>query len=113
MFSPGQETNLGNIPAISRSSANMRPIVAAAAKRGLAVGLYSISDVSGCPMSPDVAADLVAGRAASNIVAIKVTEANYENSTLRFLDDPRLAHLEDRAGLGSASRSRSARWPAA
>jgi dihydrodipicolinate synthase/N-acetylneuraminate lyase len=86
--------NLGSNPSDEQIAANMRPIVAGAAKRGLAVGLYSISDVSGCAMSPDVAADLVAGQGGDNIVAIKVTEASYENSTLRFLDDPRLAHLK-------------------
>ncbi len=86
--------NLGANPSDQRIADNMRPIVSGAAKRGLAVGLYSISDVSGCPMSPAVAADLVAGEGGGNIVAIKVTEASYENSTLRFLDDPRLAHLK-------------------
>lgn len=86
--------NLGANPSAEQIAANMRPIVTGAAKRGLAVGLYSISDVSGCAMSPDVAADLVAGQGGDNIVAIKVTEASYENSTLRFLDDPRLAHLK-------------------
>jgi dihydrodipicolinate synthase/N-acetylneuraminate lyase len=87
-------TNLGSNPSDQAIVDNMRPIVAGAARRGLAVGLYSISDVSGCPMSPDVAAELVTGPAGENIVAIKVTEANYENSTLKFLDDPRLAHLK-------------------
>lgn len=86
--------NLGTNPSDEQIVANMRPIVEGAAQRGLAVGLYSISDVSGYPMSPDVAAELVAGPGGENIVAIKVTEANYENSTLRFLDDPRLAHLK-------------------
>lgn len=87
-------TNLGSNPSDRAIVENMRPIVAGAAKRGLAIGLYSISDVSGCPMSPDVAADVVAGPGGDSIVAIKVTEADYENSTLRFLDDPRLAHLK-------------------
>jgi dihydrodipicolinate synthase/N-acetylneuraminate lyase len=87
-------TNLGFNPTDEAIVANMRPLVAGAAERGLAVGLYSISDVSGCPMSPDVAAELVAGPGGDHIVAIKVTEANYENSTLRFLDDLRLAHLK-------------------
>jgi len=87
-------TNLGANPTDAQIAENMRPIVAGAAKRGLAVGLYSISDVSGCPMSPDVAADLVAGEGGDNIAAIKVTEADYDNSTLLFLDDPRLAHLK-------------------
>lgn len=87
-------TNLGANPTDQQIAENMRPIAEGAAKRGMAVGLYSISDVSGCPMSPDVAADLVAGPGGDSIVAIKVTEANYENSTQRFLDDPRLAHLK-------------------
>lgn len=89
---PGND--LGSNPTDEQIAASMRPIVEGAAKRGMAVGLYSISDVSGYPMSPDVAAELVAGPGGDNIVAIKVTEANYENSTLRFLDDPRLAHLK-------------------
>lgn len=87
-------TNLGQHPSDAVVVENMRPIVEGAAKRGLAVGLYSISDVSGYPMSTDVAAELVAGPGGENIVAIKVTEADYENSTLKFLDDPRLAHLK-------------------
>ncbi|WP_425618723.1 dihydrodipicolinate synthase family protein [Anatilimnocola sp. NA78] len=87
-------TNLGPNPSDAAVAENMRPIVEGAAKRGLAVGLYSISDVSGYPMSTDVAAELVAGPGGNSIVAIKVTEANYENSTLKFLDDPRLAHLK-------------------
>ena len=74
--------------------ANMRTTVQAIAEAGLAVGLYSIPDVSGLPMTPDVAAKLVAGSGGERIVAIKVTEANYETSTLRFLADPRLAHLK-------------------
>ncbi len=87
-------TNLRANPDDEQIAENMRPIVTGAAARGMAVGLYSISDVSGCAMSPDVAAELVAGSGGDSIVAIKVTEANYEVSTLRFLDDPRLAHLK-------------------
>jgi hypothetical protein len=75
-------------------AANMRPAVQAAAEAGLAVGLYSIPDVSGVPMSADVAAMLVAGSSGERVVAIKVTEASYEASTLKFLADPRLAHLK-------------------
>jgi dihydrodipicolinate synthase/N-acetylneuraminate lyase len=74
--------------------ANMEPVVAALASAGLAVGLYSIPDVSGLPMTPYVAARLVTGRGGERIVAIKITEAKYEASTLRFLSDPRLAHLK-------------------
>ena len=74
--------------------ANMRPAVEAIANAGLAVGLYSIPDVSSLPLTPDAAALLVAGPGGERIVAIKVTEAEYETSTLRFLADPRLAHLK-------------------
>jgi dihydrodipicolinate synthase/N-acetylneuraminate lyase len=74
--------------------ANMSPTVKAAAEAGLAVGLYSIPDVSGVPMSPNVAARLVNGPGGDRIVAIKVTEADYETSTLKFLQDERLAHLK-------------------
>jgi dihydrodipicolinate synthase/N-acetylneuraminate lyase len=74
--------------------ANMRPVVEALSDAGLAVGLYSIPDVSGLPLTPDAAALLVAGPGGERIVAIKVTEANYGPSTLRFLHDPRLVHLK-------------------
>jgi dihydrodipicolinate synthase/N-acetylneuraminate lyase len=75
-------------------AANMQLVVSAAAETGLAVGLYSIPDVSGLPMTPDAAAVLVTAPRGDRIVAIKVTEANYEASTLRFLHDSRLAHLK-------------------
>jgi dihydrodipicolinate synthase/N-acetylneuraminate lyase len=75
-------------------AANMQPVARAIAEAGLAVGLYSIPDVSGLPMTPDVAATLASGPGGERIVAIKVTEANYEASTLRFLADSRLAHLK-------------------
>jgi dihydrodipicolinate synthase/N-acetylneuraminate lyase len=74
--------------------ANMRPAVQAIAEAGLAVGLYSIPDVSGLPMTPDVAALLITGPGGERVVAIKVTEANYEPSTLRFLGEARLGHLK-------------------
>ena len=72
-------------------AANMRPAVMAAAEAGLAVGLYSIPDVSGLAMTPAAAALLIRGRGGERIVAIKITEASYEASTSRFLRDERLA----------------------
>ena len=57
---------------------NMRPVVQAAADRGLAVGVYSIPDVSGVRMTPEAAAALVQGPGGDRIVAVKVTEAVYE-----------------------------------
>ena len=77
-----------------RVAANMQPAVQAAANAGLAVGLYSIPDVSGVAMTPNAAAILLKSNGGERIVAIKVTEASYESSTLRFLQDRRLAHLK-------------------
>lgn len=87
-------TDLSPPAATDEVVANMRPAVLAAEEAGLAVGLYSIPDVSGLPMTPDVAALLVAGPGGERVVAIKVTEANYEASTLRFLHEARLSHLK-------------------
>jgi dihydrodipicolinate synthase/N-acetylneuraminate lyase len=60
----------------------------------MAVGLYSIPDVSGLPMTPGAAARCLAGPGGERIVAIKVTEASYERSTLLFLRDRRLGRLK-------------------
>ncbi len=75
-------------------AANMRPVVAASAAAGLATGLYSIPDVSGVPLPPGAAELLLKGEGGENIVAIKVTEASYEESTLRFLKTPSLSQLK-------------------
>lgn len=74
--------------------ANMQPAVDAIARAGLAVGLYSIPDVSGMAMSPEAAARVIDGPGGERVVAIKVTEASYETSTLRFLQDPRMSRLK-------------------
>jgi hypothetical protein len=55
---------------------------------------FSIPDVSGVPMTVAAAAQLVTGPAGERIVALKVTEASYEASTQRFLQDERLARLK-------------------
>jgi dihydrodipicolinate synthase/N-acetylneuraminate lyase len=89
---PGNDLSPGAKP--DDVVANMRPAVEAIADAGLAVGLYSIPDVSGLPLTPDAAALLVAGPGGDRIVAIKVTEADYDTSTLRFLSDKRLSHLK-------------------
>jgi len=75
-------------------AANLRPIVEAAAARGFAVGVYSIPDVSGVRLTADAAAMLVHGPGGERIVAAKVTEVDYEASTLRFLEHPDLRHLK-------------------
>lgn len=72
----------------------MRPVVEAAARCRLAVGVYSIPDVSGIPLSVGAVLRLVDGPGGDHIVAIKVTEADYDGSTLRFLEEPRLKHLK-------------------
>lgn len=84
-------TNLAKDAGDEAVAANMRPLVKRIAAAGLAVGLYSIPDVSGVAMSPAAAASLVAAPGGERIVAIKVTEADYDHSTQRFLDHPALA----------------------
>ena len=75
-------------------AANMQPLVEAAARCQLAVGVYSISDVSGLPLTVDAVGRLIDGPGGDHIVAIKVTEASYANSTRLFLEDPRFAHMK-------------------
>lgn len=72
----------------------LQPLVIEAARLGFAVGLYSIPDVSGVPLTPAAAVKLVNAPGGSNIVAIKVTEADYDRSTLQFLKQPQLRHLK-------------------
>ncbi len=73
---------------------SLAPLVAAAAKRGLAVGLYSISDVSGLPLTPETVAELIQRPGGDHVVAVKVTEANYEASTAGFLAHTGLKNLK-------------------
>lgn len=86
-----------NLPADASDSAvadNMRPTVIAAAQAGLAVGIYSIPDVSGVRLTAEAAANLVQGPGGDRIVAAKITEADYQLSTLTFLEHPNLRHLK-------------------
>lgn len=71
---------------------NMLPSIKAIADVGLAVGVYSIPDVSGLPLRPDAVAMVL--DECESIVAIKVTESNYQQSTKKFLDDTRLSELK-------------------
>ncbi|QDU97820.1 dihydrodipicolinate synthase family protein [Lignipirellula cremea] len=73
---------------------NMRPVVFAAAERNLAVGVYSIPDVSGLPMPVETVVDLLQGRGGDHLTAVKVTEADYDESTLQFLQSKPLAKLK-------------------
>jgi dihydrodipicolinate synthase/N-acetylneuraminate lyase len=74
--------------------ANLQPLIASAAAAGLAVGVYSIPDVSGVPLRADVAARLVASPGGDRIVACKITEPDYTASTLDYLRHPALRHLK-------------------
>jgi len=91
-FRPG--TNLPATASDEQVFKNLQPLVAAAADHGLAIGLYSISDVSGMPLSPDVTARLLDAPGGDHLVAVKVTEADYDTSTKQFLEHPRLEHLK-------------------
>lgn len=75
-------------------AANMQPVVETIAAAGMAIGLYSIPDVSGIPLTPNAVLELLAGPGGDKIVAIKVTEPSYEQSTLQFLLRPELARLK-------------------
>lgn len=77
-----------------RVADSLAPLVQAAAKRGLAVGLYSISGVSGLPLMPEAVAELLGRPGGENIVAVKVTESDYQNSTMKFLIHPALKRLK-------------------
>lgn len=91
-FRPGTDLPPGADEAAVRDQ--LAPLVAAAADEGLAIGLYSISDVSGVPLTAEVAAQLVEGEGGEHIVAVKVTEKDYESSTARFLAHPELGRLK-------------------
>jgi dihydrodipicolinate synthase/N-acetylneuraminate lyase len=79
-------------------AANLLPVCEAVARAGLAVGLYSIPDVSGVAMSPTavrlVLRALREKQLEQHVVAVKVTEASYANSTARFLAAPDLTRLK-------------------
>ncbi|MCW9088132.1 MAG: hypothetical protein OQK54_01190 [Gammaproteobacteria bacterium] len=75
-------------------SDSLAPLLAAAAERGFAVGLYSISDVSGLPLTPEATARLVTAPGGGHIVAVKVTEVDYDTTTARFLAHPALTRLK-------------------
>ncbi|MGF2736268.1 hypothetical protein [Marinobacter sp. DUT-1] len=87
-------TDLSRQASDEQVSDSLAPIIAAAADRGLAIGLYSISDVSGLPLSAGSAAQLLGCDGGQHIVAVKVTETDYEASTARFLAHPALSRLK-------------------
>lgn len=91
-FRPGN--NLPQNVDDSAIAQSLAPLVAAAAERGFAIGLYTIPDVSGVRLTANAVAMLVQSPHGERIVAAKVTEANYEQSTLEYLRHPVLARLK-------------------
>ncbi|MCG7201208.1 hypothetical protein MD273_15850 [Marinobacter pelagius] len=87
-------TDLSAQASDNQVSDSLAPVIAAAAERGLAIGLYSISDVSGLPLSAESAAQLLGCEGGGHIVAVKVTETDYDKSTARFLAHPALRRLK-------------------
>lgn len=75
-------------------AASLQPLVAAAAQREFAIGLYTIPDVSGVRLTAAAVAQLLESPGGERIVAAKVTEANYQQSTLTYLQHPRLKRLK-------------------
>ncbi|MDB4557870.1 hypothetical protein N9053_01850 [bacterium] len=86
-------SNLGSACSDRDMVENLQPLVKRASELQLPIGLYSISDVSGVPLTAQVTQQLVDGPGGDSIVAVKVTEASYEDSTQTFLERPGLSHL--------------------
>jgi dihydrodipicolinate synthase/N-acetylneuraminate lyase len=91
-FRPG--TNLPATADDDQIVAHLAPLVAAAARRNRAIGLYSIPDVSGVRLTAAAAARLVASPGGERIVAAKITEADYAASTHAYLQEPGLERLK-------------------
>lgn len=72
---------------------NMAPAIEAIVEADLTLGVYSIPDVSGVPLRVDAVHE-IQQRFGDNLVAVKITEADFELSTKKFLDDPRLKNLK-------------------
>ncbi|MFI4874641.1 MAG: hypothetical protein ACIALR_04860 [Blastopirellula sp. JB062] len=73
---------------------NMAPLLKQAADAQRAIGLYSIPDVSGVPLSVAAAEQLLDLPGGDRIVAAKITEADYAASTQQYLRSPRLTKLK-------------------
>ncbi|MEC9091808.1 MAG: hypothetical protein VX438_03820 [Planctomycetota bacterium] len=86
-------TNLGSDASDSQVADNMHSACQCIADADLTLGVYSIPDVSGIALRPDAVAEIQQGFG-DHLVAVKVTESNYQQSTKRFLSDQRLRHLK-------------------
>ena len=91
-FRPGRDLASG--AAESVVVGQLQPLIRAAAERGFAIGLYSIPDVSGLPLTAAATAQLLASPGGERVVAAKITEADFEQSTKQFLEHPALTHLK-------------------
>lgn len=91
-FRPG--TNLPKDASDEAIAHSLLPLIEAAAQREFAIGLYTIPDVSGVLLSANAVASLMSTSAGERIVAAKITEANYESSTLAYLQHPQLTRLK-------------------
>ena len=87
-------TNLRPDSTDEQIAQNVGAVVSAAAVRGFAVGIYSIPDVSGVRLTAQAAAMLVQGPGGERIVAAKITESDYDRSTLEYLRHPALKRLK-------------------
>ena len=86
-------TTLNSKATSQEISLNMQAACQAVVDADLALGLYSIPDVSGVPLGTDSVVD-IQQRFGKHLVAVKVTEADYQSSTKQFLDDQRLEDLK-------------------
>lgn len=74
---------------------HMLPLVRAAVRAEMPVGIYSISTVDGAPLTASAAKMLLSKLSpaeAQFLVAIKITEPVFENSTLQYLQEPAFDH---------------------
>lgn len=87
-------SNLPQNASDEQIAANMQPLIQLLSEANLPVGVYSIPDVSGVRLSANAAALLLDQPGGDHIVAAKITEADYETSTLEYLRDERLSQLK-------------------
>ncbi len=71
------------------------PLIELAVEHEMPIGLYSISTVDGAPLTVDVGRLLLQklGKKHSHyLVAVKITEADFDNSTMAYLREPAFRH---------------------
>jgi dihydrodipicolinate synthase/N-acetylneuraminate lyase len=91
-FRPG--TDLSPDARVDDHVAHLAPYIKLAGEAELAIGVYSIPDVSGAPLPAEAVARLLDQPGGERIVACKITEADYDSSTRAYLDHPRLRELK-------------------